>query len=80
MEPMIIAIKITTMILVICAIAAVVIVVCAKLLHKLLASHDEASSGEEAKLLQNINAKVNRLEKRIETLESIVTSPDSQHE
>jgi phage shock protein B len=56
------------------ALFVAVIVGCAKLLHRLLVSQDEASSGEEAKLLQELNTKMGRLERRIETLETIVTS------
>lgn len=58
------------------AVVVAIVVVFAKLLHKLLASQDEASSGEDARLLQDLNTKLNQLEKRLESLETIVTSTD----
>ncbi|HNX04178.1 MAG TPA: hypothetical protein PKI32_01680 [Opitutales bacterium] len=56
------------------ALFVAIVVGLAKLLHRMLASQDEASSGEEARLLQELNSKLGKLEKRIESLETIVTS------
>jgi len=50
-----------------------------KLAGRLLSSQDEASSGEEARLLQELNSRMGRLEKRIESLETIVTSAGRDH-
>lgn len=48
-----------------------------KILYKLLSSQDNAVSGEETRILQEIHTKLTRLEKRIESLESIVVSTDN---
>jgi phage shock protein B len=50
-----------------------------KLAGRLLSSQDEASIGEEARLLQELNSRMSRLEKRIESLETIVTSAGRDH-
>ena len=50
-----------------------------KLASRLLSSQDKASSGEEARLLQELNSRMSRLEKRIESLETIVTSVGREH-
>ncbi len=50
-----------------------------KLAGRLLSSQDEASTGEEARLLQELNSRMSRLEKRIESLETIVTSAGRDH-
>lgn len=64
-------------ILLILAIPVILIVLFFKLIYKLLSSHDSGDSGEETRLLQDINSKLNRLEKRIESLESIVVATDN---
>jgi phage shock protein B len=46
------------------------------LLRRLLSSQDQANSGEEARLLQDMNEKLNKLEKRIESLETIVVASE----
>ena len=53
-----------------------IVILAASLLHKMLSSKEKDSSGEEARLLQEINAKLNKLEKRIESLETIVTASE----
>jgi phage shock protein B len=66
-------------VLIVCAALAFIVcifVLLFKLMHKLLSSQKEASSGEEARLLQELNTKLNRLEHRIESLETIVTSAE----
>jgi len=66
------------MICIMATIALVVVFVwaCGKAFRKLLSSQNEASNGEEARLLQELNTKLNRLEHRIESLETIVTSAE----
>jgi len=54
----------------VCAIAALIVVVMAKLLHKALASSDKENADKDTELLLEINAKVTGLEKRLEKLES----------
>jgi phage shock protein B len=61
--------------LVIAVIVGFVMLVVA-LLRKLLRSQDQANSGEEARLLQDMNEKLNKLEKRIESLETIVVASE----
>jgi phage shock protein B len=62
--------------LVLC-IPILLIVLVFKILYKLLSSQDNSASGEETRILQEINTKLGRLEKRIESLESIVVSTDN---
>jgi phage shock protein B len=50
---------------------------CGKAIFKLLNSKDEATNGEDARLLQELNTRLAKLEKRIETLETIVTSAEN---
>ena len=46
-------------------------------IYKLLSSKDQATGGEDARLLQELNARLSKLEKRIETLETIVTAAEN---
>jgi phage shock protein B len=58
------------------AVIAGIFILLFKLMHKLLSSQKDASSDEDARLLQDLNTKLNRLEHRIESLETIVTSAE----
>ncbi len=64
-------------ILLVLSIPILLIVLVFKILYKLLSSQDNSVSGEETRILQEINTKLGRLEKRIESLESIVVSTDN---
>lgn len=59
------------------AIPVILVILFFKLIYKLLSTQDSGASNEEARLLQEINSKLNRLEKRIESLESIVVATDN---
>ena len=63
--------------LAIIALVAVLIVACGKAIYAMLNSHDEVTNNEDSRLLQEINVKLSKLEKRIETLETIVTSAEN---
>jgi phage shock protein B len=63
--------------LLVISIPIILIVLLFKILYKLLSSQDSGASGEETRMLQDINSKLNRLEKRIESLESIVVATDN---
>jgi hypothetical protein len=45
---------------------------CIKVVQALFSSSEEEGSGEQARLLQGINSKLSSLEKRIESLETII--------
>jgi phage shock protein B len=64
-------------VLLVLAIPILIIVFVFRIIYKLLSSHDSGPSNEETRMLQEINSKLNRLEKRIESLESIVVATDN---
>ena len=63
--------------LLILAVPVILIVLFFKLIYRLLSSHESGPSAEETRTLQEINGKLNRLENRIESLESIVVATDN---
>ena len=64
-------------IVLIIAIPILLVLLFFKLIYKLLSTQDAGATSEEARILQEINSKLNRLEKRIESLESIVVATDN---
>jgi len=50
-----------------------IIAIIVAIVRKLLSNQKESGSGESARLLREMNAKLGKLENRIETLETIVT-------
>jgi phage shock protein B len=67
-------------VLLVLSIPILLIILLFKILYKLLSSHDSGTSNEETRILQDINTKLNKLEKRIESLESIVVATDNPHQ
>ena len=61
---------------VVIAIIVGIVMLIVALMRKLLSSQDQANYGEEARLLQDMNEKLNKLEKRIESLETIVVASE----
>jgi hypothetical protein len=61
-------------ILLVIALVVFFVAICGRLVRSLLSDQKDRSSGEEARMLQEINRRLGRLESRIESLETIVTS------
>jgi phage shock protein B len=51
--------------------------ICGKAIYSLLSSKDKETNSEDARLLQELNTRLSKLEKRIETLETIVTASEN---